>query len=121
MKYTLKGLLFEAYRRNDMTESVRPNGLEMQKPLSERWLGLGTEAAYRPALAAGLMRFHDGQTPPPRCMGWLCLTDAGIKEIQKHEEEFKRVLGLLKADTTTGGYACSYAANYMLAGGITAS
>jgi hypothetical protein len=117
MKYTLKGLLFEAYRRNDMAESVRPNGLEVQKPLSERWLGLGTEAAYRSALAAGLMRFHDGQTPPPRCMGWLCLTDAGIKEMQRYEEEFKCMLDFLKARD----YPQSYAANYMLAGGITAS
>mgnify|MGYP001568948645 CR=1 FL=1 len=105
-----KGLLFEAYRRNDMANSV-----EASKPLNRRWLGLGTAAAYRPAIKAGLMQFHDGLIPPARCMGWLCLTDLGIEQYQEYADEFQAALRSLKGTT----YSESYRAQYMLAGGIT--
>lgn len=112
MNAKLKFLLFEAYRRNDMADDW-----EKSKPLNQRWLGSGTEAAYRPALNTGLMRFHDGKTPPPHCQGWLCLTQQGIMELEKYEQEFKRALDDLKADSD---YKRSYRARYMLAGGISA-
>jgi hypothetical protein len=47
------------------------------EPLTMAWIGLGTAAFYRPAIDAGLMTFHDGRTPPKRCMGWFVLTDKG--------------------------------------------
>lgn len=87
---SIKGLLFEAYRRNNMADHF-----EKTKRLSQRWLGLGTAAAYRPVIQAGLMRFYNGRTPPPRCMGWLCLTEQGIKKMQEHEEEFKGFINFL--------------------------
>jgi hypothetical protein len=98
-------LLFEAYRRNEMTLDQ----VERSKPLSERWLGLGTAAAYRPVLDAGLMRFFDGKTPPVRCMGWLCLTELGIQKMKEYEGEFK---GSIPAYT-------HYSWTYMMANGIT--
>ena len=107
---TIKGLLFEAYRRNQMADNV-----ERSKPLTRRWLGLGTEAAYRPALRAGLMQFHDGEIPPPRCMGWLCLTTAGVAALKRIEPECQRALASLNADA---GYQSSYVAHYQLAGGL---
>ena len=112
MSKKLKSLLFEAYRRNDKVDAH-----EKGKPLTQRWLGLGTAAAYRSAVDAGLMQFHDGYIPPPRCMGWLCLTDKGVKEMAKHAAEFQRVLHALKEDSD---YQRSYIANYQLAGGRTA-
>ena len=110
MATKLKGLLFEAYRRNDIADTH-----EKSKPLSQRWLGLGTEAAYRPAIQAGLMQWHDGRTPPPRCSGWLVLTEAGITAMTDHAEEFSRCLSRLKQDSD---YQRSYRASFMLAGGI---
>ena len=62
MNKSVKFLLFEAYRRNEMRDSH-----ENSKPLNKRCLGLGTAAAYKPALEAGLMTFHNGRTPPTRC------------------------------------------------------
>ena len=109
---TIKQLLFEAYRRNQMAGS-----LELSEPLARRWLGLGTEAAYRPVLKAGLMQFHDGQVPPPRCMGWLCLTTEGIAVLTDFELEFQTKLASLNANPR---YQSSYVAHYQLAGGITA-
>jgi hypothetical protein len=61
MTHRVKQLLFEAYRRNEMSDSW-----EKEKSIRFRWLGLGTEAAYRPIIDAGLMVFHDGRTPPKR-------------------------------------------------------
>ena len=87
-------LLFEAYRRNEMCDSY-----EKARPLTQRWLGLGTEAAYRPMLATGLMRFHDGENPPRRCMGWLCLTDAGARAMKEQSRRFQHALADLKNDT----------------------
>ena len=110
MTKLIKSLLFEAYRRNDMIGAAR-------RPLSTRWLGLGTAAAYRPVLNAALMRFHDGETPPRGCMGWLCLTEAGIAEMDKHEEEFRGILDRLKS---SDDYRHSLVANYTLAGGFSA-
>lgn len=117
MSHRLKCLLFEAYRRNDMADEH-----ERSKPLLKRWLGLGTEAAYREALESGLMRFHDDQKPPPRCMGWLCLTETGIDALLDNAPQFAAVLEQMKRDQGQNGkraYANSYRANYMLAGGIT--
>ena len=106
----IESLLFEAYRRNDMADSY-----EKAKPMNKRWLGLGTEAAYRPAIKAGLMRFFDRRTPPPRCMGWLVLTDDGIKVYESLEEGFSEVMEDIKQNTN---YSKSYTANYILMGGL---
>jgi hypothetical protein len=76
----IKDLLFEAYRRNEMRDSV-----EDSYPLRDRWLGLGTAAAYRPVIEAGLMKFILELTPPRGCMGWLTLTETG--EALFHELE----------------------------------
>ena len=107
---SVKSLLFEAYRRNMMEGSFEEN-----KPIQRRWLGLGTEDAYRPAIDAVLMVFHDGRTPPPRCMGWLVMTEKGVKALQEHEDEFKVVLDEIKER----GYEKTYLSQYMLAGGLT--
>ena len=109
---TIKQLLFEAYRRNQMAD-----GVERSKPLTRRWLGLGTEAAYRPVLRAGLMQFHDGQIPPPRCMGWLRLTVAGAAVLKHIEPECQTKLSSLNANPR---YQSSHVAHYHLAGGLTA-
>lgn len=106
------GLLFEAYRRNDM---ARHDSWERQKPLTTRWLGLGTESAYRPLLTAGLMRWHNDRPPPKRCMGWLCLTKQGAKALYKHRHDFKQALTTMKAQAD---YSRSYYSQYMLMGGI---
>jgi hypothetical protein len=106
---TIEELLFEAYRRNDMADAH-----ERSKPLGDRWLGLGTETAYRPALEAGLFRFHNGVTPHARVMGWLCLTNAGVAAMEGHQKEFKKALTALKKTV----YKDSYVSQYQLAGGI---
>lgn len=70
MKASVERLLLEAYRRNGI-------GNKAGQGITERWLGLGTEAEYRPAIAEGLMVWHDGIPPPKRILGWLCLTNKG--------------------------------------------
>jgi hypothetical protein len=110
MTTTIKQLLFEAYRRNDMSDPF-----ERRKPMTRRWVGLGTEAAYRPAIKAGLMVFHDGIAPPPRCMGWLCLTEKGLVALREFESEFAQRLAFLKGNTA---YHNSILSQYTLAGGI---
>lgn len=107
----IKSLLFEAYRRNHMADTWEQN-----KPLTKRWLGLGTYTAYKPILNAGLMRWHNGKQPPMRCMGWLCLTTAGASALQEYEKEFSTILAALK----TVGYDRTLKAQYTLAGGIVA-
>jgi len=82
-----KRLLLEAFRRNSMKHSY-----ELSKPILCRWLGLGTEAAYRPVLQAGLMRWWDGRKPAKRCMGWLCLTEKGLEVLFDSYPEFQRDL-----------------------------
>lgn len=84
MKITPKiyELLREAYRRN--TADFQ----KFEQPLLKRWLGLGTEAEYRPAIKASLMRFHNDKTPAPRYMGWLVLTENGVDELLKLAHEF---------------------------------
>jgi hypothetical protein len=109
MNNRIKSLLFEAYRRNEMTLDDH----EKSKPLSERWLGLGTAAAYRPVLDAGLMRFFDGEIPYKRSMGWLCLTELGIEEMQKHEIEFKM--------SCRNSIYNHYSYGYMMANGMTST
>lgn len=106
-----KSFLFEAYRRNQMADKH-----ERSKPLGARWLGLGTAAAYRPMLHAGLMEFHDLRHPPQRCMGWLVLTNLGIRALRQCTPEFKEVYARLAADPR---YQSSYLSHYQLVGGIT--
>ena len=73
MKTQVERLMKEACRR-----FVRFHRGEL---LAGAWVGLGTEAYYRPAIDAGLMVFHDGRNPPKRCSGWLVLTEAGQKVV----------------------------------------
>jgi len=109
MKKHVKRLLFEAYRRSEMVDSH-----ENREDLKNRWLGLGTEAAYRPGIEAGYFVFHDGRTPPRACMGWLVLTDKGIKAMTQLKNEFKMHLKEMKK----AGYDKTLRANYSLAGGF---
>jgi len=108
LKSAEKQLLFEAYRRNEMADSH-----ERSKPLSQRWLGLGTEAAYREALDAGLMTWANS-VPAHRCMGWLVLTKKGIQAMQKCASEFEQAMQRM----IEGGYKRSILSHYMLAGGL---
>ena len=107
MKQELLDLFFEAHRRLKTAD-----GYECSKPILERWIGLGTEAAYHPALQEGLMVFHDKQNPPPRCMGWLCLTESGLKILRKVQREHKEHLDCL-CDPKR------FENQYMLLGGFT--
>jgi len=109
-------LLFEAYRRNDM---ARFDKSEQAKPLHRRWLGLGTAAAYRSVIQAGLMTFHNGNIPHKRCMGWLCLTDKGIIAMKTLAAKFRFQEQIdLKSKYD---YKKSIEFNYMLFGGLTVS
>lgn len=112
----IERLLFEAYRRNAMIDSANRFEIEKAKPFTKRWLGLGTEAAYRPAIRAGLMVFHDGKTPPPRCMGWLILTKKGAIAYKEHEN---RLSTKWKSILKDPDYQRSLLAHYQLAGGLT--
>jgi hypothetical protein len=111
MRQKVKRLLFEAYRRNRIADAH-----ERSKRLDQRWLGLGTEAAYRPAIKDGLMTWHDGRMPPRRCMGWLVLTEAGITVMASMEEEFSKAMDDLEQDPA---YQRSYLSQYQLVGGLT--
>lgn len=108
LKKTVKRLLFEAYRRNRMLDDRNES-----KDLQARWLGLGTRSAYQPILTAGLMTFVN--PPAPKCMGWLHLTELGVKAMQEHEDEFSLVFDQMVLE----GYAGTVLANYQLAGGLT--
>ena len=99
-------LLFEAYRRNQMLDPHKN-----AQPILDRWLGLGTYSAYKPALDAGMMVFCH-RKPQPRCAGWLHLTALGEKTMNEHATEFKDVLAILEEN----GYNNSVRANFMLAG-----
>lgn len=112
VKISIKRLLFEAYRRNKMSDLH-----EQSKPLKLRWLGLGTYSAYRPVLDAELMNWHDGRKPPKRCMGWLILTPKGIALFKQLEKEFEAHYHKM---VNSGYYSNSLRANYTLAGGIKA-
>jgi hypothetical protein len=118
MKLTMpqKRLLFEAYRRNDMAVESHADW-QLKKPLDQRWLGLGSRAAYRSVLDAGLMVFHDGQNPPPRVSGWLVLTSWGVTALFECENEFKQALSDLKRNFD---YQRSLRSQYNLAGEIKA-
>lgn len=77
--------LRDAVRRIKIADNI-----EQQQPMTKKWLGLGTYAEYRPLINKGLFVFHNGQKPPARCMGWLCLTSKGVKwfeENRVHVEE----------------------------------
>lgn len=101
--------LFEAYRRNEMADNH-----EKHKPLIDRWLGLGTATAYKTTIDAGLMRWWNGKEPTPRAMGWLCLTEPGIAELERLTPEFKAELKRMK----DAGYDRSLQSQFMLAGGL---
>lgn len=94
-------LMREAIRRDEIADSH-----ERSKPLHLRWLGLGTAAAYRPVTEAGLMRWVNGP-PSPRCMGWLHLTDEGVKVFKE-----------LKKFVKLGNHETEFPLNYMLFGGL---
>jgi len=83
MKTAVYRLLAEAHRRNRFADSH-----ERRKPILDRWLGLGTAAAYRPATEAGLMVFHNGRTPGRGIMGWLTLTSAGVAAMLELADQF---------------------------------
>jgi hypothetical protein len=110
MSPDIKSLLFEAYRRNDIADSH-----ERSKPMTKRWLGLGTKSAYAPAIKAGIMVFHDGKEPGDRIMGWLCLTDKGLAAYRQLEGEFAEHLKFLKNETA---YPRTVFSRFSLAGGL---
>jgi hypothetical protein len=83
----LKELLFEAYRRMNMF-----NMPDNKQSLTDRWLGLGTKTTYLPALKSNLMVWTKGKEPLARCTGWLKLTENGVIEILKLEDEFRKQL-----------------------------
>jgi hypothetical protein len=103
MKTDIQYLMAEALRRSRMPA-------EKHKPLLQRWVGLGTEAAYRPALRAGLLRWVGSETPRPRIMGWLQLTEKGAAFLLDNAE-------LLLSTKTGPGGTLQY---YQVAGGLTA-
>ena len=107
---TAKRYLFEAYRHNQMIDPREPI-----QPLTKRWLGLGTVAAYRPMLKADLMRFHDGEIPPARCMGWLVLTKKGVELYHKYENEFETEMQRLNESEK---YKSSILSCFTVAGGL---
>ena len=82
MKQSIRVLLDEALRRNALMT-------QRDKNILSRWLGLGTEAEYRPAIKEGLMVFWDKKVPPPRCMGWLCLTEKGVTILLDYIQDCK--------------------------------
>ncbi len=88
---------------------------DKDKSITQRWIGLGTSAAYRPALNEGLMVFHDGRTPPVRCMGWLVLTEKGAALLEEHGSMFQEILDKLNKIPE---YRHSYVANFQLTGGL---
>lgn len=52
------------------------------KPLNNTWLGLGTEAVYRPAVQNGLMT-RIISISGRGILGWYVLTDKGIELYKK--------------------------------------
>ena len=56
----------------------------INKPILDCWIGLGTEAEYRPAIKAGLMKWVCVAPPPPRCPNWLQLTPEGEDAIREY-------------------------------------
>ena len=49
---------------------------------TKAWTGLGYYTDYKPVLSTGLMEWCASGKPPPRCMGWLRLTEAGATIVQ---------------------------------------
>lgn len=107
-------LMLEAYRRNEMFQRTEDRH-ELLKPLGERWIGLGTEPAYRAAFAAGLMRWAPRcGVPAKRCVGWVALTPEGVAQFTEHEAELKAEFQRRKGPR----YEASILGNYTLAGGL---
>jgi hypothetical protein len=104
-------LLFEAYRRNDLINRQ----LGEKTPLESRWLGLGTEAAYRPIIEAGLMTWVSGQPTAPRQARWLKLTAAGVEAFAAYEKELSEALAELKRSEA---YQREYSSRFQLAGAL---
>jgi len=75
-KISIIGALKEATRRYKQFHSG--------EVVTEAWTGLGFISDYKDVIKAGYMVWHDNETPPPRCMGWLTLTDKGISEIMSN-------------------------------------
>lgn len=69
--------MLEAYRR-----WICIGFQSAEKPLTELWLGLGTESVYRPAIKAGLLEWIDGP-PQKRILGWVKLTCKGQEVIRQ--------------------------------------
>lgn len=70
-------LLLEAYRRWVAI------GSNPDKSLGDKWLGLGTDAEYRPIIKEGYMIWVNYEAPDPRIMGWLKLTTKGEEVIRQ--------------------------------------
>lgn len=90
MKTNVYKLLVEALRRFECF-AVRRDGKKWTKEdLMNAWIGLGTEADYRPTVEAGLMRIAVGASYPDRgCMGWWGLTERGANIIYRwHKRGF---------------------------------
>ena len=64
-------LLIEAFRRH-----ITFNEHNHNKPIGEKWLGIGTEPDYRQAVEGGYFQFVS--IPQRRCMAWLRLTPKGV-------------------------------------------
>lgn len=77
MKVKTFDCLTEALRRHFLNSD-----LNRRKVITEQWLGLGTEADYRPAIQEGYMTWISGQ-PAPRIMGWLKVTEKGAAVLEK--------------------------------------
>ena len=103
---SIYSIMFEAYRRNDMA-NIRQD----PRTLTERWLGLGTISAYRPAIDKGLMRWIDGPAPHKYCRGRLVLTTSGAVLLQELSTEFNKILCKMKDDKR---YITALSTNYQL-------
>lgn len=83
MKTCIKNILFEAFRRNKISDSH-----ELSNPMNKRWLGLGYKTTYKMAVEDGYMAWVFGP-PQDRCMGWLHLTDKGVEALNLLIPEFE--------------------------------
>jgi len=101
---TLRGFMLEAHRRIEIGDDA-----ERGLPLTRKWVGLGTAAAYKPMVEAGYMTFHDGKIPPPRCMGWLVFTETGAAKYQELLPDLQRAYAeFQKAIKGGNGYLWEY-------------
>ena len=85
----LRTIMFDAYRRRDILKYK-------DIPITQQWLGLGSQSVYRPALEKGLMRWAI-EEPPKRCQGWLCITENGLELLDELSPEFGKSLKEIKS------------------------